>query len=229
MSEQSYHIHSLTQSILKYLKGNRNASIGVKLTLQRLTEMDLSMHLITDTKPVRSRHESILDTSIKEIDHPSLQDIALKLSAAKKYLVWREDNNNYYEHGADVGQGYRKCNLHTQLIGPDAGGFYHSDFILGFFMLGPWTFYRDHRHAAPELYLNLSSRTGWRINSQNWRDYSAGSFVWNEAHATHATRVYEKPFLSIFIWLENIGQPCLIVPCNDWIKIETELENKVYS
>jgi hypothetical protein len=101
--------------------------------------------------------------------------------------------------------------------------------MLGFFMLEPWTLYRDHRHAAPELYLNLSNRTGWRLKSQDWRDYSAGSFVWNEAHMTHATRVYDKPFMSVFIWLENIEHPCIVVPVNDWAKIEANLGNKMYS
>ncbi len=228
MSEQSYHIHSLTASILKYMQENRNKSTGVNLALQRLDEMDLSINEVSNTLPVESRHENILDLSIKEIDNPSLKDIASKLSAAKQYLVWREDNNNYYKQGTEVGQGYRKCNLHTQLIGPDASGYFQSDFILGFFLLGPWTLYRDHRHAAPELYLNLSNRTGWRIKSRHWQDYSAGSFVWNEAHATHATRVYSKPFLSIFIWLENIEQPCFLVPCSDWKSIEAKLEKKSY-
>ena len=228
MSDQSYHIHSLTASILKYMQENRNKSPGVNLALQRLNEMDLSINEVNHTLPVESRHENILDISIKEIDNPSLQEIAFKLSAAKRYLVWREDNNNFYKHGADVGQGYRKCNLHTQLIGPNAGGYFQSDFILGFFLLGPWTLYRDHRHAAPELYLNLSNRTGWRIKSRYWQDYSAGSFVWNEANATHATRVYAKPFLSIFIWLENIDQPCFLVPCNDWNSIEAQLAKNGY-
>ncbi len=186
------------------------------------------MHQVSFKPPVESRHESILDLCIKEIYHPSLQDIALKLSAAKRYLLWLEDNNKYYEDGADVGNGYLKCNLHTELIGPNAGGYFHSDFILGFFMIGPWTLYRDHRHAAPELYVNLSKRVGWRSKSSEWKDFCAGSFVWNEAHETHATRVYAKPFLSIFIWLENIQHPCFVVPCNDWNSIEDKLKNQVY-
>ena len=52
--------------------------------------------------------------------------------------------------------------------------------------------------------------------------------MWNEAHATHATRVYAKPFLPIFIWLENIDQPCFLVPGADWNSIEAQLEKKGY-
>ena len=229
MSIRNRNIHSLTHAVLSYLEKRKDHSIGVRLALRRLSDMNLSLAQIIDTKPVGTRHQIILDEAINEIDHPSLDNIALKLKEAKEYLVWREDNNNYYDKGADLGEGYRKCNLHTVLIGPDACGYYNNDFILGFFMLGPWTLYRDHRHPAPELYLNLSNRSGFRLKSQDWHDHSAGSFVWNEANSLHAIRVYEKPFISIFIWLENIGHPCIVVPVNDWAEVEANLKNRSYA
>lgn len=229
MSDRNRHIHSLTHAVLSYLEKSNDKSTGVSLALQKLSEMNLSLEKIIDTKPVGTRHKITLDKAINEIEHPSLEDIALKLKEAKEHLAWHEDNNYYYENGADLGEGYCKCNLHTVLIGPDACGYYHDNFILGLFMLGPWTLYRDHQHTAPELYLNLSKRTGWRFNSQDWHDHSAGSFVWNEANALHAMRVYDKPFMSVFIWLENIEYPCIVVPVNDWSEIEANLKNRRYS
>jgi quercetin dioxygenase-like cupin family protein len=112
------------------------------------------------------------------------------------------------------------------LIGPDACGYLQSDFLLGVFMLGPRTFYRDHRHAAPELYLNLSDKSEWRLNAQDWQEYPAGSLIWNEAEAIHATRVNDMPFISVFIWLKNVKTPCITFPVDDWGEIETDLEKR---
>ena len=70
MSEQSYHIHSLTKSILNYLQENRNQSIGVNLVLQLLNEINLSNHEVNHTLPDESRHENILDLSVKDIKIP---------------------------------------------------------------------------------------------------------------------------------------------------------------
>ena len=57
------------------------------------------------------------------MNDPAFKEMTTCLIKAKEYLVCREDNNIYYQHGASVGQGYRKYNLHTVLIGPDACGY----------------------------------------------------------------------------------------------------------
>jgi len=87
-------------------------------------------------------------------------------------------------------------------------------------MLGPRTFYRDHRHATPELYLNLSDKSEWRLNAQDWQEYPAGSLIWNEAEAIHATRVNDMPFISVFIWLKNVKTPCITFPVDDWGEVK---------
>ena len=220
------HIYALIHAIINYLKINEDKSDGARLALERLAAMNLCEDQIIDTPSVGTRHEEILSKAIRGINNPALQGIANSLKRAKKHLVWREDNNNYYQDGADVGRGYRKCNLHTLLIGPDACGYLQSDFLLGVFMLGPRTFYRDHRHAAPELYLNLSDKSEWRLNAQDWQEYPAGSLIWNEAEAIHATRVNDMPFISVFIWLKNVNTPCITFPVDDWGEIETDLEKR---
>jgi len=223
MLDKQHRIQKLIESIISYLGAHRGASRGVDLTLNKLVAIDLSDKSFIDAAPQGTRHDQVLMNAIARIAAPELQEIANCLKAAKDDLVWREDNALFYPPGADLGEGYKKCNLHTLLIGPDACGHHHPDFSLGIFMLGPRTLYRDHNHDAPELYLNLSEKSGWRFGIRGWQDFPAGSFIWNAAGETHATRVYDEPFISVFVWLENVNSPCNVIKSDDWPKIEQDL------
>ena len=141
--------------------GERDWYEAMARTLDKLAAMDLSDERLIDIPPQGTRHDEVLKNAIAGITAPELHEIARCLKAAKEDLAWREDNAQFYPPGADLGEGYTKCNLHTLLIGPDACGHHHPDFSLGIFMLGPRTLYRDHNHDAPELYLNLSEKSGW--------------------------------------------------------------------
>ena len=223
MTDKQCRIQALIQSIVTYLQAYRAATRGVDLTLGKLASMDLSEERIVDLPPKGTRHDEVLNNAIAGIVAPELCEIAGCLKAAKDDLVWREDNAQFYPPGTDLGEGYTKCNLHTLLIGANACGFHHPDFSLGIFMLSPRTLYRDHNHDAPELYLNLSERSGWRFGTRDWQDYSAGSLIWNKAGDPHATRVYDQPFISIFVWLENVNSPCNVIHFDDWIEVEQDL------
>ena len=223
MADKQRGIQKLVESIINYLRAHRGAVPGVDLTLKKLAAIDLSEKNFIDVPPQGTRHDEVLTDAIARIAAPELQEIANCLKAAKDDLVWREDNALFYPPGADLGEGYKKCNLHTLLIGPDACGHHHPDFSLGIFMLGPRTLYRDHNHDAPELYLNLSEKSGWRFGIRGWQDFPAGSFIWNAAGETHATRVYDEPFISVFVWLENVNSPCNVINSDDWPKIEQDL------
>ena len=216
-------IYQLIQSIINYLEQHETQTSGVSLILQKLAQMDLSPDKLCDVAPQETRHDATLNQAIAGITAPVLTKIATSLLQAKQHLVWREDQGKYYQSGADLGEGYRRCNLHSLLIGPGGCGYEHPDFNFGIFMLGPHTLYRDHRHTAPELYLNLSQKTGWRFGGGDWQDYSAGSLIWNASGEVHATRVYEQPFISVFAWLENVHQPCEVVVMDDWDEIEKAL------
>ena len=37
------------------------------------------------------------------------------------------------------------------------------------------------------------------------------------------TRVYDEPFISVFVWLENVNSPCNVIHSDDWPKIEKDL------
>jgi len=217
-------IYQLIQLIIDYIGENQAQAPNSSLILDKLASMDLTEPRMSAQAPCSSRHDAILEQAITNLTAPPLSSIAKQLKLAKPHLTWREDNGLYYTEGADLGEGYRSCNLHTLLIGPGACGFEHPDFNLGIFMLGPRTLYRDHKHAAPELYVNLSERSGWRLReSIHWQDYPVGSLIWNASNEVHATRVYEQPFLSIFAWLHDVQEPCEVVIRDDWAEIEESL------
>jgi hypothetical protein len=223
MIDKQHRIQSLIHSIVSYLQAHRAGKQGVDMTLAKLFTMDLSGETLIDVPAQCTRHDEVLRNAIEGIVAPELVKIALCLKAAKDDLVWREDNAQFYQQGTDLGEGYTKCNLHTLLIGPDACGHHHPDFSLGIFMLGPRTLYRDHNHDAPELYVNLSKKSGWRFGTRDWQDYPAGSLIWNASGAPHATRVYNLPFISVFVWLENVNSRCNLVHFDDWVEIEHDL------
>lgn len=227
MTDKNSRIQALIQSIIQFLEAHREDVRGVDLTLEKLATMDLTGEQLIDTPPQGTRHDKTLTDAISGISASELHEIANCLTAAKDDLVWREDNAQFYPPGADLGDGYKKCNLHSLLIGPDACGYHHPDFNLGIFMLGARTLYRDHNHDAPELYLNLSDKTGWRFGAQDWQDYPAGSLIWNAAGEPHATRVYDKPFISVFVWLENINSRCNVIHFDDWAEIEQDLAQQL--
>ena len=223
MTDKQRRIQALIHSIITYLQAHIAATRGVDLTLDKLAAMDMSDERLIDLPPQGTRHDEVLKDAIAGIVAPELQEIARCLKAAKDDLIWREDNAQFYPPGAELGEGYTKCNLHTLLIGPDACGHHHPDFSLGVFMLGPRTLYRDHNHDAPELYLNLSENSGWRFGTRDWQDYPAGSLIWNAAGEPHATRVYDQPFISVFVWLENVNSRCNVIHFDDWAEIEQDL------
>ena len=141
MTDKQHRIHSLIHSIVNYLQAHRAGKPGVDMTLDKLFNMNLSGEMLIDMPAQVTRHDEVLRSAIDGIVAPELQDIARCLKVAKNDLAWCEDNAQFYAPGADLGEAYTKCNLHTLLIGPDACGHHHPDFSLGIFMLGPRTLY----------------------------------------------------------------------------------------
>lgn len=223
MTAKEKRIRALVEAIIDVLEKSRDTVAAADLTLQRIQTVDRGAEAFINAPGKGSRHDAVLRASINAISDPVLQGVRLALEAAKDDLVWNEDEMKYYPPGSDLGEGYVRCNLHTLLIGPGACGFHHDDFTLGLFMLGPRTLYRDHRHEAPETYINLSPRSGWRLAGGDWQDQPAGSIIFNPPYQVHATRVYAEPFLSVFSWLENIGSQCTVVPSDDWAEVERQL------
>ena len=161
-----------------------------------------------------------LDESLELASARGLTDIAEAIAGARPELAWRV----YDGYPPDlVGPRFPRAHAFVDLAGPHApvAG---EDFELGLFLIAPRTFYRDHRHKAPELYAALTGPTRWRLNGGVWLTRQAGEFVWNESMHIHATLVEECPFLCIYAWTQDVSIPAEIVPAPDWHAIESGCE-----
>jgi Dimethlysulfonioproprionate lyase len=121
---------------------------------------------------------------------------------------------------AEIGEAMATGHAFTTLIGE--GSFFPAeDFDLGLFLIAPHTLYRDHHHAAPELYAPLTGPHGWRFSPDDsivWR--AAHQPVWNPPWQPHATLTGSMPFLCIFGWTRDTRLPAKIIPATDWYEIE---------
>lgn len=127
-----------------------------------------------------------------------------------------------YDHypRALIGEGFATGHSYAALIGRE-GCIRAEDYELGLFLIAPNVLYRDHRHAAPELYAPLTGPHGWRFSPGaplEWRD--AHRPVWNEPFQHHATRVGSVPFLCIFGWTRDVDEIATVIPCDDWPALE---------
>lgn len=154
--------------------------------------------------------EKYLAQCLAAMADPSL---ALAISEAAPCLRWTP----YDSYPVDeIGEIFANGNCFASLIGDD--GFYSSDdFALGLFIVAPDVIYRDHHHAAPELYLPFTGPHAWRFlpdKTVTW--LPAGVPVWNDAWRTHATRTGSTPFLSLFGWTQDVSQAARVVQSDDW-------------
>ena len=218
-------IAALIGAIDTYIAPHQETISGVGDVLRQISSAIMRGDFGKNNLTLPSPQADILKKAINNIRAKTLKAIRECLISATDELIWRQDRDEYYAAESDLGDGYRASNLHTLLIGPSNAKYYQPDFALGIFLLGPFTLYRDHFHLAPELYVNLSPRTGWRFQGGEWNDYSAGSLIWNDSNDVHATRVYDEPFISIFSWTRNISSPCKVFACEDWKKMEQELND----
>lgn len=119
-----------------------------------------------------------------------------------------------------IGAGFRGGHAYASLIGPH-GPFVAGDYDLGLFLIAPHVFYRDHRHAAPELYAPLTGPHGWRFAPGAPLDWQpAHAPVWNVPERPHATKVGAAPFLCLYCWTADVAVPAVIVPAEDWPSLD---------
>lgn len=112
---------------------------------------------------------------------------------------------------ADIGEAFANGHAFTSIIG---GGTFRpaEDFDLGLFVIAPNTLYRDHHHAAPELYAPLTGPHGWRfLPDTTFHQKPAHEPVWNEPWAPHATLTGRTPFLCIFGWTRDVSIPAKVI------------------
>ncbi len=215
---------ALLRLIRELLQQRASHCEGVGEVLAGLNRhLDGSHTALAENPVLPADRAGLLDRSVASINEPTLQPLAEQIRLARNRLTWRIDYGLFYPEEADVGQAYRDSNMHTEFIGPNGCVFHDDDFSLGLFMLAPKTLYRDHDHAAPELYFNLTGPCGWRFDKGIWQDFGAGSLIWNPEGLAHAMRSYEQPFLSVYSWTSNVNSLCRVVPADDWQEIEAQL------
>ncbi len=134
--------------------------------------------------------------------------LAQAIEAALPHLRWiTYDAYPRDEIGAAFADGHAFASLVGEGAFRDA-----DDFDLGLFVIGPDILYRDHHHAAPELYAPLTGPHGWRfLPDKTFHTKPADEPVWNEPWAPHATLTGATPFLCIFGWTRDVSSPAKVI------------------
>ncbi len=171
----------------------------VQVTPQTNTVVD--QHLDAALAPLRATHLAL----------------AQAIEAAAPHLTWiTYDRYPPDEIGADFAQGH----AYASLIG-EAGNLVARDYDLGIFLIAPHVLYRDHHHAAPELYAPLTGPHGWRFGPHTPLIIKPAHHpVWNDAHRPHMTKVGPTPFLALFGWTCDVTQAAEVIPAFDWPALE---------
>lgn len=146
--------------------------------------------------------------------HPAL---AAAIAAATPHLGWI----TYDDYDPDqIGRAFVENHAFVSLIGLDAP-VTAPDFDFGLFLIAPQVLYRDHRHAAPELYVPLTGPHGWRFGPDRpLRLKPAHEPVWNDPMIPHLTKVGPQPLLCIYGWTREANSPAEVVPAADWAELE---------
>ena len=212
-------IKNLICEIIKYLENNQWDK-GDKEISKYLKNIPLESKNFNELDSNSPPKKNVLLKALDTINNPSLFSIKETINLSLESLRWNIDNGLYYDKDCDIGNDYLCGNMNTELIGPVNGHFKSKELKLGLFLLEPKIFYKDHKHEAPELYINLTSGTKWRFNDSDWKSKSAGSIIYNEPYKVHAMKVGKESFLSVWCWPKNSSQKCTLVPKNDWFELE---------
>ncbi|MEO8244240.1 MAG: dimethylsulfonioproprionate lyase family protein [bacterium] len=160
--------------------------------------------------PVVTQH---LPAALQTVTTP----LGSAIAAAAPYLGWL--TYDAYDP-ARIGTDFTRNHAYASLIGPDAT-IAAEDFDLGLFLIAPHILYRDHHHAAPELYLPLTGPHGWRFGPDKPLTLLPAHIpIWNPPHQPHLTKVGPIPYLCIFAWTGAIAAAAAVVPATDWPALE---------
>ncbi|NGM45194.1 hypothetical protein G5B31_06555 [Rhodobacter sp. SGA-6-6] len=147
-------------------------------------------------------------------DQPAL---AGAIAAAAPFLRW----TTYGGYPPDqIGAAFLRGHAFCSILG-EGGPIPARDFDLGLFLIAPHLLYRDHAHAAPELYAPLTGPHGWRFGpGRPLVAKPAHRPVWNPPNRPHLTKVGPVPFLCLYGWTRDIWQPASVLPAADWPELE---------
>lgn len=206
-------IRALVEEADRYLAGLPGPGIAeVRTELARWRDGPVSPGAAA-TNPVVQAHLPAALAALAP-DQPAL---AAALAAAAPHLVWI----TYDLYPLDeIGESFARGHAFASLIGEEAA-IPARDFDFGVFLIAPHVLYRDHCHAAPELYAPLTGPHGWRFGSGlPLVTRAAHQPVWNPPFQPHLTKVGPVPFLCLFAWTRDVAEPARVLPADDWPKLE---------
>ncbi|MCC5973584.1 MAG: hypothetical protein JJT81_05985 [Rubellimicrobium sp.] len=149
-----------------------------------------------------------------EQSHPVL---ATAIGLAAPHLDWI----TYDGYPADqIGSGFAQGHAFASILGR-RGPFVVPDVSCGLFLIAPQVVYRDHAHAAPELYAPLTGPHGWRFAPGDpLAVLPAHVPVWNPPHKPHLTKVGPLPFLCLYVWTRDAAETAYVISADDWPALE---------
>lgn len=203
MTRADHAVWGVAEAIVSYLQVRHAEEPGAALLLERFRDVGSCVEA-SPTPAIHAKElaEALANLCAANDDH--LARIGRSIHEAAASLAWTVDDGRYYSRHAPISESYRDGNMHTVL----ANG---EDFSMGLFLLVPGVDYLDHRHEAPEFYLNLTGPSHWRFGFGPWEELPAGSVLWNGPNRVHATRTGRSSWLSFWAWLQDIEKPCEVV------------------
>ena len=146
--------------------------------------------------------------------HP---DLAQAIESAAPFLNW----HTYDEYPPEeIGASFATGHCYASIIG-ESSAIPAQDYDLGLFLIAPDVLYRDHNHAAPELYAPLTGPHGWRFGPDRPLIIKPADVpVWNTPYRPHLTKVGPVPFLALFGWTRDVNEPARVISAGDWPELE---------
>ncbi len=142
--------------------------------------------------------------------------LAAAIDTAAPHLPWT--TYDAYDP-AQVGAEFPAAHAYASLMGEAT--LPTEDFDFGLFLIAPHVLYRDHVHAAPELYVPLTGPHGWRFAPGAPLTVKPAHVpVWNAPDVPHLTKVGPVPFLALYAWTRDVDAVARIVPAHDWPALE---------
>lgn len=150
-----------------------------------------------------------LEAAIRTATTPADRALASALLAADD-LIWIATYADY--DGGELMAPLKTGYLVTLLAGPAEFRDYHvpyvaDDYLIGFTLQAPGTYYPPHAHVARELYHVIGGRGEWQLHDGAWNEQRSGGWIFHPSNALHAMRTEDEPMLTLVAWIDGLDQP----------------------
>lgn len=173
-------------------------------------------------RPMGNQSNAVVNAWLSQ----ALDAVALTRPALAEAIAAAADHLEWVTYDAyprdEIGDSFATGHAFASIVGGDAP-FAAADFDMGLFLVAPDTLYRDHRHAAPELYAPLTGPHGWRFGpGRPLQIKPAHEPVWNPPQKPHLTKIGKVPFLSLYAWTRDVNELAVVIPAQDWAALEMQ-------